>query len=155
MWTDADTLWTHTDCLQKCGQMWTMNVDSTKPYRDPLHAKSNQWEEVWYTSDSASKRSIEAIKLALLPVNDPARIIFVDTADKRWRQMRNVCNNVEKCRPTVEKCGQTADKCGETADMWEWKSFNIERLCLVTYSYLCTVFTIFFSHAKVHMVHST
>jgi hypothetical protein len=34
-----------------------------------------------YTSDPASKRDIEAIKLALLPMNDPARINFVDTAD--------------------------------------------------------------------------
>ena len=30
MWTHADTMWTDADCPQKCGQMWTINADSTK-----------------------------------------------------------------------------------------------------------------------------
>ena len=30
MWTHADTMWTDVDCLQKCGQMRTINADSTK-----------------------------------------------------------------------------------------------------------------------------
>jgi hypothetical protein len=62
--------------------------------------------------------------------------------------MQTVCNDVEKCRHTAEKCWQTWD-------MRKWKCFNIEKLCLVNYPYLCMIFTIFFSRAKVRTVHST
>ena len=30
MWTHANKMWTDADCPQKCGQMWTINADSTK-----------------------------------------------------------------------------------------------------------------------------
>ena len=94
----------------------------------------------------------EAIKLALLSVwmiqQELTFWTLQTTADKRCGQVQTVHNNAEKCRQTPEKCGQTAD-------MLEWKCFDIERLCLVTYPYLCMIFTIFFSCVKVRAVYST
>ena len=153
MWTHADKMWTDADCPQKCGQMRTINADITET-RSMLRAM------VWYctvryrTPPSGERvRYFEVIKLALVSVwMIRQELIFwtrqTKNADKRCGQMRTFRNNAEKCRQTTEICGQTAD-------MREWKCFDIERLCLVTYRYLRKIFTIFFSCAKVLTVHST
>jgi len=62
---------------------------------------------VWYVHLQSGERAqhFEAIKLALLPVNDPASIILwtlQTTADKRCGQMQTVRNNAEKCKQTAE-----------------------------------------------------
>ena len=58
------------------------------------------------------------------------------TVVKRCGQMLTVRN---KCRKMQTNLG----KYGQTADMREWKNFDIERLCLVNFSYICIVFTLF------------
>ena len=119
-----------------CKEQWY----STIPY-GTVHLRSG--EQVRY---------FEAIKLALLSMwmirQEWIFSTVQTTADKRCGQMRPVRNNAEKCR-------QTAETCGQTADMKEWKRFDIERLCLVTYPYFRMRFTIFFRRAKVLTVHST
>ena len=147
MWTHEDTMWTDADCLQKCGQMQTINADSTET-RSMLRAM------VRYGTPLISRASAifwDDYVGRAFHVNDRARMIFWalrTTADKWCGQMRTVWNNAEKCR-------QTAEKCGQTADMREWKCFDIERLCLVTYPYLRMIFTLFFSRVKVRTVHGT
>ena len=150
MWTHADKMWTDTDCLQKCGQMRTIKADSTETRS--MQRAINGKRYGMYTSDPANERDIlRWLSWHCFPwMIRQALILWTlqTTVDKRCGQMRTVHNNAEKCRQTVEKCEQTAD-------MQEWKSFDIERFCLVTYAYLCIIFTIFFSRAKVHTVHST
>jgi len=152
MWTHADTMWTDADSPQKSGQMRTINVDSTKTCSMQRAINGKRYGKVRYTSNPASKHNIlRQLSWFCFPWIIRQEFILwtmQSTADKRCGQMWTVSNSVEKCR-------QTAEKCGQTADMWEWKSFHIERLYLVTYPYLCTVFAIFFSHTKVCTVHST
>jgi hypothetical protein len=87
MWTHAEKMWTDANCHQKCGQMWTINANSTQT-RSMQNAKSNgmvQYHIVHLQSDEREKY-FEAIKLVL--VNDPARVNFLDTAyncgQKMW-----------------------------------------------------------------------
>ena len=151
MWTHADKMWTDADCPQKCGQMQTINADSTETH-------SMQRAMVWYCPyrtvhlrSGEQARYFEVIKLLRFVWMIWQELIFwtlQTTMDKRCGQMRTVRNNAGKCR-------QTAEKCRQTADMREWKCFDIERLCLITYPYLHMIFTIFFSRAKVRTVHST
>ena len=149
-----DTCRQNVDRYRLFAKMWTDADNKGGQHRDPLHAKSNgmvQYSMVHLWSGKPA-RYFEAIKLALLSVwMIGQELIFwtlQTTADKRCGQMRTVRNNAEKCR-------QTAEKYGQTADMREWKCFDIERLCRVTYPYLRIIFTIFFSRAKVRTVHST
>jgi len=56
MWTHADKMLTDVGCPQKCGQMQTINADSTK-------TRSMQRAMVWcrtvlYTSDLVSEHDI-------------------------------------------------------------------------------------------------
>jgi hypothetical protein len=152
MWTHADTMWTQADCLQKCGQMRTINTDSTDTSTMQRAINGKRYRMVWYTSDPGSQHNIlRWLSWRCVPWRIRQELILwtlQTTVDKRCGLMRAVHNNAEKCR-------QTAEKCGQIADVWEWKSFDIERLCLVTYAYLCIIFTLFFSRAKVHTVHST
>ena len=63
MWTHADKMWTDADCLQECGQMRTINADSTE-------TRSMQRAMVWYGTvhlrSGERVQYFEAIKLALL-----------------------------------------------------------------------------------------
>jgi hypothetical protein len=146
-------MWTDADCPQKCGQMWTINVDSTKTHSmQRAMVQYNTGYGMVHLWSGKRVQYFESIKLALLSVwmmGQELNFWTLQTdADKRCGQMWTVRNNAEKCR-------QNAEKCGQTADMWEWKCFDIERLFLLTYAYLRMIFTIFFSCSKVHTVHST
>ena len=147
----ADTMWTDADCPQKCGQMWTTNADSTKTRSMQRAINGKGYGAIRYTSNPVSKHDIlRWLSWRWFPWIIRKELILwtlQTTADKRCGQMQTVHNNAEKCR-------QTAENSWQTADMWEWKIFDIERLCQVSYPYLRMVFTIFFSRAKVRMVHS-
>ena len=51
MWTHADKMWTDADCPQKCGQMQTINADSTE-------TRMVLYGTILYTSDLVSERDI-------------------------------------------------------------------------------------------------
>lgn len=89
MWThDADTMWTDTECPQKCGKMGKINADSTKT-RSMQRAFNEKRYMVLHIHLQSGERAqyFEVIKLALLPVNYPAGINFVDTADNFGQKM--------------------------------------------------------------------
>jgi hypothetical protein len=91
MWTYADTMWTDADCSQKCGEMWTINVDSTKTCSITRAINGKRYVQIQYSTPPIGQASVifEAIQLALLPMNYPARINFVDTEDKQkmWKDV--------------------------------------------------------------------
>ena len=150
MWTHADTLWTDAECPQKCGKMQTVNADSTK-----THSMQRAFNEKRYTVLHIHLQSgewaqyFEAIKLALLPVNYLAGINLVDTADNFGQKMWTDADCLQSCRKMQTTCRKMRTNGGKR----EWKSFDIERLCLIIYLYLRMAFPICFSHMKVHMVH--
>ena len=88
MWTHADTMLTDAKCPQKCGKMRTINADSTK-IRSMQRAFNDKRYMVLYKHLQSGERGryFEAIKLALLPMNDQAGINFVDTADNFGQKM--------------------------------------------------------------------
>ena len=60
MWTHADKMWTDADCPQKCGQMRTINADSTETrsmQRAMVYGMVQNYT-VWYTSNLVSERDI-------------------------------------------------------------------------------------------------
>ena len=70
--------------VDRCEQrMWT--APKPAPCKQPSTSRAINGKR--YTSDPARERDVEAIKLELLPVNDPARINFVDTADNCGQKM--------------------------------------------------------------------
>ena len=56
MQTNADTMWTDGDCPQKCGQMQTINADSTETHS--MQRAINGKRYGTYTSNPARERDI-------------------------------------------------------------------------------------------------
>ena len=86
MWTHANTMHTHVDCPQKCGQMQTMNTDTDVPSMG-LQKLGSSGAHSAITTDrpifvpSWGRTLIGSFLYVLAWRRGDARISFADTAD--------------------------------------------------------------------------
>jgi len=81
----ADTMWTDADCPQNCGQIQTINADSTETCF--MQIAINGKYGMVHLQSGEQVRFFEVIKLALLPVYFLARINVVNTVESCGHKM--------------------------------------------------------------------